>query len=368
MRLADFHYALPPELIARYPATERPGSRLLVIEPASALVDARFSDLARHLRAGDLLVLNDTRVIPARLLGHKESGGRVELLVDRILDEGRALAHLRSSHAPRPGTRLRFDGDLVVVVEGRAEDLFRVRFPSQRTVPEWLAAQGHVPLPPYLGRDDEPLDRERYQTVYAREEGAVAAPTAGLHFDPALLEALERHGVSRTTITLHVGAGTFQPVRTDDIAAHRLHAERVVVNDAACAAIAAARARGGRVVAVGTTSVRAVETAASEGILKPFVGETRLFLRPGAPFRVVDALITNFHLPESTLLMLVAAFGGYERVMAAYRHAVASRYRFYSYGDAMFLARPGAGVAGAKKSPAGSLPGNPPHLGGGMEE
>jgi len=344
-RRDDFSYELPPELIAQRPLAERTASRLLVLDGASgALIDRRFTDLGALLRAGDLLVVNDTRVIPARLLARKPTGGQVEVLIERPLDAERALAHLRASKATRPGTLLEvldaagMPGGALEVA-GRDGELFEVRSPGE-PLDALLERCGHVPLPPYLARADDAADRERYQTVFARERGAVAAPTAGLHFDAATLAALQAQGVERASVTLHVGAGTFQPVRVDDLGQHRMHAERVTVPAAAVAAIARCRARGGRVVAVGTTVVRSLETAALEsgdGGLAPFAGDSRLFITPGFRFRVVDALVTNFHLPESTLIMLVAAFAGHGPTLAAYRHAVAERYRFFSYGDAMFV-------------------------------
>jgi S-adenosylmethionine:tRNA ribosyltransferase-isomerase len=345
MRRADFHYELPDELIAQAPLGDRSASRLLVVDGgAGAWRDACFLELPDLLHPGDLLVLNDTRVIPARAFGHKESGGRVELLVERLAGERGAVGQLRASKSPAPGTRLHFDGGATAVVTGRTGpdgDLFELMF--DRPVLSWLEAWGRMPLPPYIRRAADADDQARYQTVFGRMPGAVAAPTAGLHFDAALFAALARRGIDTTTITLHVGAGTFQPVRTEDPRAHRLHAERVAVGEDACRAIAAARARGGRVVAVGTTVVRSLEAAAASGELAPFEGETELFILPGYRFRVVDALITNFHLPESSLLMLVSAFAGTDTVLGAYRHAVEARYRFFSYGDAMYLSPvPGA--------------------------
>lgn len=340
MLRTDFHFDLPPELIAQHPPAQRGASRLLVLDgPSGALTDAAFADLPRWLRAGDLLVFNDTRVIPARLFGAKDSGGRVEALVERLLDAHRVLAHVRASKAPRPGSGIVFEGGLRATVRQRHEDLFELAFEDPRPVLELLDAHGHVPLPPYIDRPDAAGDAERYQTVYARSPGAVAAPTAGLHFTGALLEQFAAAGVERTFVTLHVGAGTFQPVRAERIADHRMHAEHVEVGPEVVAAVAATRARGGRVVAVGTTAVRSLEAAAAAGELAPFSGDTRIFITPGYRFRVVDALVTNFHLPESTLLMLVSAFAGHASVLAAYRHAVAARYRFFSYGDAMFLTR-----------------------------
>lgn len=339
MQRRDFHFDLPDELIARYPAPERAGSRLLCLEGTTgALRDRRFRDLPALLRAGDLLVFNDTRVMPARLLGHKASGGAVEVLVERVLNAREALAHVRASKPPKAGMALHLDGGLVVDVLGRQDALFHLRFPEEN-VPAQLERHGHMPLPPYIDRADEIGDRERYQTVYAREPGAVAAPTAGLHFDDAILDVLDRMQVEKAFVTLHVGAGTFQPVREDDLSRHHMHAEFAVVPDAVVEAVTRTRERGGRVIAVGTTSVRSLESAAAGGKLESFADDTRLFILPGYRFRVVDAMITNFHLPESTLLMLISAFAGHRHVMQAYEHAVAERYRFFSYGDAMFITR-----------------------------
>lgn len=341
MRRSDFHFDLPPELIAQYPTPRRTQSRLLCLDGASgALQDRHFTDLPELLRPGDLLVFNDTRVIPARLHGHKNTGGKVEVLIERLLDEKRALAHVRASKAPAPGSRLMLTGadDTVAAeVTGRQGDLFELHFDDARALPDILDAVGQVPLPPYIARGAEPADRERYQTVYARRQGAVAAPTAGLHFDQPLLDTLAARGVHSAFVTLHVGAGTFQPVRAERIEEHVMHHEYAVVTEHVCAQVHAARARRARVIAVGTTSVRALESAAHSGRLAPFSGDTAIFIYPGYRFKIIDALITNFHLPESTLLMLVCAFAGYDNVMAAYRHAVAGRYRFFSYGDAMFL-------------------------------
>jgi S-adenosylmethionine:tRNA ribosyltransferase-isomerase len=344
MQLSDFDYELPQELIAQAPLADRAASRLLALDgPSGEIGDRAFADLPQLLRPGDLLVFNDTRVIPARLFGRKSSGGRLELLVERVLDTHRVLAQLRASKSPKPGARIRLDGAGEAEVLERHGRLYELRFLAEEPAAELLDRHGHVPLPPYIERADAADDRERYQTVYARRPGAVAAPTAGLHFDAAMLDRLEGLGVERQFVTLHVGAGTFQPVRVADIDQHRMHAERVEVPESVCSAIAACRARGGRVVAVGTTSVRSLEAAAAGGALRPLRGETDLFITPGYRFRVVDALITNFHLPQSTLLMLVCAFGGHEAVLRAYRHAVAMKYRFFSYGDAMFITRsPGA--------------------------
>ncbi|MFZ5620966.1 MAG: tRNA preQ1(34) S-adenosylmethionine ribosyltransferase-isomerase QueA [Pseudomonadota bacterium] len=344
MQRSDFSFDLPAELIAQVPLPERAASRLLHLDAAGAIADRRFRDLADLLRPGDLLVLNDTRVIPARLLGRKASGGRVEVLVERLLGPHRVLAQVRASKTPRDGARLHLEGPIEAAVIGREEEFFVLELQGAADVLTLLERHGHMPLPPYISRPDGTADRERYQTVFAREPGAVAAPTAGLHFEADFLEALAAAGVDIAYVTLHVGAGTFQPLRVDRLEDHRMHAERVDVGAAACAKVAAARERGGRVVAVGTTVVRSLETAARSGRLEPFAGDTRLFITPGFEFRVVDALITNFHLPESTLLMLVCAFGGYEPVMRAYRHAVEQRYRFFSYGDAMFVERQGLGA------------------------
>lgn len=339
MQRSDFHFDLPPELIAEHPLPERSASRLLHLDAASGEHhDRGFRDLVDLLRPGDLLVLNDTRVIPARLFGHKDSGGKVEVLLERLLDERRILAHVRSSKSPKPGTTLTVEGGAVVEVLGREEEYFELRFPGPAL--PYLEAHGHMPLPPYIKRADSAADRERYQTVYAQQPGAVAAPTAGLHFDEALLAALQARGVEQARVTLHVGAGTFQPMRVEKLEEHRMHREYLEVSADTCARIRTAQERGGRVVAVGTTVVRALETAARDGKLAAYRGETDIFLYPGCEFRVVDALVTNFHLPESTLIMLVSAFGGYDAVMRAYRHAVAERYRFFSYGDAMFIAPP----------------------------
>lgn len=343
MNPADFDYELPEELIAQEPLAARSASRLLCVGATGDAVDLRFTDLARLLRPGDLLVVNETRVIPARVFGRKDSGGRIEMLLERILEPDLALAQLRASHAPKPGSRILFGAGVVAEVVGRQDAFYVLRF--ARPVLELLEQSGHVPLPPYIRRADATADRERYQTVFARHPGSVAAPTAGLHFDQALLDRLVAGGVRTATVTLHVGAGTFAPLRAAQLAAGRLHPERVVVGVATVAAIAATRERGRRVVAVGTTVVRALETAAAAGDLAPFDGDTELFIRPGFEFRIVDALVTNFHLPQSSLLMLACAFGGTARVLAAYRHAVANRYRFFSYGDAMFLERGAAAAA-----------------------
>jgi S-adenosylmethionine:tRNA ribosyltransferase-isomerase len=338
MRRSDFHYDLPDELIARHPAAERSASRLLHVDGRNARwFDRGFRDLPALLQAGDLLVFNDTRVIPARLQARKAgSGGRVEILLERLAGGTTAQVQLKASKPARAGTVLEIEGGGAATVTGRDGDFWTLDFAPDDAHAVFERA-GTMPLPPYIDRPPEDADRERYQTVYARHPGAVAAPTAGLHFDATVLDACRARGVGFAYVTLHVGAGTFQPVRVDDVARHRMHAEVCAVNAAACAAIADTRARGGRVVAVGTTAVRTLESAAAQGSLQPFAGETRLFITPGTRFRVVDALVTNFHLPESTLLMLVSAFAGRDTILAAYRHAIAQRYRFFSYGDAMFL-------------------------------
>jgi S-adenosylmethionine:tRNA ribosyltransferase-isomerase len=366
MRKSDFNYSLPPELVAQYPASPRSASRLLHLDGASgACRDMKFADLPALLRAGDLLVFNDTRVIPARLLGHKDSGGRIEVLIERLLDAHRVLAQVRSSKPPRLGQKLLFEQGVTAEVLQRRDEFYELAFKaggqlkksplplsggegkgegvgksSGESVTEILERIGHVPLPPYIGRVDETADRERYQTVYARHRGAVAAPTAGLHFDETMLGRLSKMGVDSAFVTLHVGAGTFQPLRVDDIREHRMHAEYLRVLPEACDKINTAKKEGRRVVAVGTTVVRALETAAKNGRINPFEGETDIFIYPGYRFQIVDALLTNFHLPGSTLLMLVCAFGGTENVLQAYRHAVEQKYRFYSYGDAMLVSSP----------------------------
>jgi S-adenosylmethionine:tRNA ribosyltransferase-isomerase len=338
MRVADFSFDLPDALIARHPLAERRASRLLVLDgPSGDLAHRQFADLLEYLRPGDLMVFNNTRVIPARLFGQKASGGKVEILVERVTGPRQVLAHVRASKAPKPGTALLIEGGGQAQMVARHETLFELHF--DEPVLPLLERVGHMPLPPYIDRPDERADRERYQTVYARHAGAVAAPTAGLHFDESLLEAIRAKGVDTAFVTLHVGAGTFQPVRVERIEDHQMHKEWLEVSAEVVEAVAACKARGGRVIAVGTTSVRSLESAAREGELKPFSGDTDIFLYPGRPFHVVDALVTNFHLPESTLLMLVSAFAGYPQTMAAYAAAIAGEYRFFSYGDAMFITR-----------------------------
>lgn len=341
MKRSDFHYELPDELIAQHPLDERAASRMLVLDGATGEYrDSEFGELPALLDPGDLLVLNDTRVIPARLYARKPTGGRVEVVIEEITGASRALVHLGSSKRIREGQRLDLEGGGSARVVGPRDGLFDLEFDLSSPVESYLEDHGHMPLPPYIRRGDEAGDRQRYQTVFARRPGAVAAPTAGLHFDAAMLERVREAGVETARITLHVGAGTFQPVRTEQLSDHVMHAERVFVDEDTAAAVNRTRETGGRVVCVGTTVVRALESAATdEGRVRPFSGQTRLFIRPGYRFRVVDALLTNFHLPESTLLMLVCAFAGTDNILAAYRHAVAQRYRFFSYGDAMFLTR-----------------------------
>ncbi|KAF0192133.1 MAG: S-adenosylmethionine:tRNA ribosyltransferase-isomerase [Gammaproteobacteria bacterium] len=342
LRRDDFRFELPAELIAQQPLPSRTASRLLCLDGDSgAVADCMFSDILQRVWPGDLLVLNDTRVIPARLHGHKATGGAIEVLVERVVDDTTVLAHVRASHAPLPGSRLHL-ADTVVTVVRRRGDLFELSCAGiDGSISALLERAGKVPLPPYIQREALPEDRERYQTVYARQPGAVAAPTAGLHFDDAMLETLRQAGVETAFVTLHVGAGTFQPVRAERLAEHRMHAERAVVTAEVCETVGRVRARGGRVIAVGTTSVRGLEAAFRCGKMQPFSGETNLFIYPGYRFGVVDAMITNFHVSESTLLMLVCAFAGRKNTLHAYRHAVAAGYRFFSYGDAMFITRRG---------------------------
>jgi S-adenosylmethionine:tRNA ribosyltransferase-isomerase len=338
MRRADFAYDLPEALIAQHPPSQRTGSRLLHLHTRSgAIDDRRFVDFPALLEPNDLLVLNDTRVIPARVLGSKPTGGQVEILLERILEGRRILAHVHASKALRVEAPVSLPGNVTATFVRRHEDLFELELSADPL--GYFEQHGAMPLPPYIERSADASDASRYQTVFAREPGAVAAPTAGLHFDAQTLEQCRERGVRIAQVTLHVGAGTFQSVRVDDLSQHRMHAERVAVTAEVCAAVRATRERGGRIIAVGTTVVRSLESAVRGDALEPFVGETRLFITPGYRFQVVDALLTNFHLPESTLLMLVCAFGGYDRVMNAYRHAVARQYRFFSYGDAMFLER-----------------------------
>jgi len=341
MQLSDFTYDLPSELIAQEALEERSASRLLHLDtnqnPTQAL-DKQFNDILDLIHPKDLLIFNNTRVIPARLIGEKETGGKVEVMIERVLDNHRAMAHVRANKSPKAGGKLQLENEINAEVIARQDTLFEIEFEHKLTVFELLEKYGHIPLPPYIERDDTDADKERYQTVFAEEVGAVAAPTAGLHFTPELLQELKDKGVETAKVTLHVGAGTFLPVRVDNLEEHVMHAEWVEVDQETCDAVEACKARGGKVVAVGTTSVRSLESAAKQtGSIRPFTGDTRLFITPGFKFNVVDAMITNFHVPESTLLMLVSAFSGYENIMNAYQHAVKERYRFFSYGDAMFL-------------------------------
>ncbi len=350
MRTEEFDFALPERLIAQFPPERRGASRLLHVR-GSELADCMFAELPSLIRAHDVLVLNDTRVLKARLFGEKESGGKVEVLVERVLDRHHVLAQVRASKSPREGGRIVLAGMLPITVLGREGEFYRLRFDSTEDATELLERHGHLPLPPYITHAATAADEERYQTVFARQPGAVAAPTAGLHFDQAMLDALRAQGAEIAHVTLHVGAGTFKPVRAEDIREHAMHSERFSVPQETVAAIREARARGGRVIAVGTTSLRALESAAltSEtpgnekegGELQAGSGETNIFIFPGYQFRVVDVLLTNFHLPRSTLLMLVCAFGGMQEMLAAYRHAVEQEYRFFSYGDAMLIERQG---------------------------
>lgn len=352
MLVSDFHFDLPDELIARYPTAERTASRLLQLTGETGeFADKQFSDLLAQIEEGDLLIFNNTRVIPARLYGRKASGGKLEVLVERVLDEHRCLAHVRASKAPKEGAELILGEDKLgegngfkVIMAARHEALFELHFNEEQPLFDLLQQAGHMPLPPYIDRPDEDADQERYQTVYSKVLGAVAAPTAGLHFDTPTLEKLKAKGVNIAFVTLHVGAGTFQPVRVDNILDHKMHAEYAEVSQEVVDQILATKAAGKRVIAVGTTSVRSIESAAQaaeqEGkLIAPFFSDTSIFLYPGKAFRIVDALVTNFHLPESTLIMLVSAFAGYRNTMKAYQHAVEAKYRFFSYGDAMFISK-----------------------------
>ncbi|KGK20034.1 tRNA preQ1(34) S-adenosylmethionine ribosyltransferase-isomerase QueA [Vibrio navarrensis] len=345
MQVSDFHFDLPDELIARYPQPERTASRLLQLNGNTGEVkDGTFKDVLDLVQPGDLVVFNNTRVIPARMFGRKASGGKLEVLVERMLDDKRLLAHVRCSKSPKPGSTVilgennQYSAEMVA----RHGALFELKLNGDKTLLEVLEEIGHMPLPPYIDRPDEDADKERYQTVYNQKPGAVAAPTAGLHFDAQLLEQMQAKGVELAYVTLHVGAGTFQPVKVDNIHDHHMHAEYAEVPQEVVDAIAATKARGGRIIAVGTTSVRSLESAAQDALKKgtelaPFFADTEIFIYPGYQYQLVDCLITNFHLPESTLIMLVSAFAGYEHTMRAYQHAVDSQYRFFSYGDAMFI-------------------------------
>lgn len=345
MLVRDFSFELPDELIARHPMAERTASRLLQLDGnTGAITHGHFQQLLSQVNAGDLLVFNNTRVIPARLYGQKASGGKLEVLVERVLDDKRVLAHVRSSKSPKPGTVLILEPNVQATMLARHDTLFEIEFNDSRTVLEILEAVGHMPLPPYIDRPDTAADKERYQTVYNEKPGAVAAPTAGLHFDQALLDALVAKGAELAFVTLHVGAGTFQPVRVEQVLDHKMHAEYIEVPQTVVDKINVTRARGGRIIAVGTTSVRSLESAAQASLVKgqplaPFYGDTSIFIYPGYDFQLVDAMVTNFHLPESTLMMLVSAFAGYDHIKEAYRQAIEQRYRFFSYGDAMLLAR-----------------------------
>jgi len=338
MLTKDFSYDLPADLIAQRPLQQRSASRMLVLDGQGGSQDQRFEDLKQHLTAGDLLVVNNTRVMAARLYGQKETGGHVEILIERVLNDSLAIAQIRASKSPKPGSSITLEHEAKLTVRARKNSMFELELAEG----DWgtlLKRQGHMPLPPYIEREDDSDDESRYQTVFARHFGAVAAPTAGLHFDEATMKGLKSAGIDIAEVTLHVGAGTYQPVRTERIEDHEMHAEWIKVTASVCQQVETCKRRGGKVLAVGTTSLRALESAAREGKLVPYSGDTRLFVSPGYKFNVVDILLTNFHLPESSLMMLVTAFGGYERVMQAYRHAVQARYRFFSYGDAMLIQR-----------------------------
>ena len=343
MKVSQFSFELPPHLIARYPQPQRNASRLLGLNGNDgSLTDGQFVDLLDKVHAGDLMIFNDTRVIPARVFGKKESGGKLEVLVERMLDEHSVLAHVRCSKSPKPGSRIVLDGDIKVTMIERHGALFELRFEDARNVLEILENVGHMPLPPYIDRPDEDSDKERYQTVYNKHPGAVAAPTAGLHFDDEMMSKLKDKGVNIGFVTLHVGAGTFQPVKVENVTDHVMHNEYIEVSQEVSDLIIATKKAGKRVVTVGTTSMRSLESAANQAlkhgqIMAPFYGDSDIFIYPGYEFKVVDAMVTNFHLPESTLIMLISAFAGYEHVMQAYQHAISQEYRFFSYGDAMFI-------------------------------
>ena len=337
MKKSDFNYNLPDELIAQIPLAQRDASRLLCMDRhTGAINDRYFTDLINLINADDLLVFNDTKVIPARLYGKKQSGGKIEILIERVINAEQAIAHIKASKAPKPSTLIELDQGYECRVLGRVDDLFQLEF-SNLNILDLLDKNGHIPLPPYITRADDASDLTRYQTVFAKESGAVAAPTAGLHFDLAMFEKIKAKNIATAFVTLHVGSGTFQPVRVENLAEHLMHKEYFAVSEQTVEAVNATRARGGRVIAIGTTAVRALESASKSGVLRTGFGDTDLFITPGYQFKSVDAMLTNFHLPESTLLMLVSAFAGYEPIMAAYRHAIDESYRFFSYGDAMFL-------------------------------
>ncbi len=338
MQLSDFHFDLPTELIAQYPAPTRSASRLLCLDKTSGDVShQQFTDLVDLCESGDLLIFNDTKVIPARLYGHKSSGGKVEILIERVLTKQQALAQIKVSKSPKPGTYIQLDDDIKIEVIGRQHDLFIIHFHDHRDVYAILDDIGEVPLPPYMERKPEAEDVTRYQTIYAKHQGAIAAPTAGLHFDETLIKQLQAKGVLMAYITLHVGVGTFQPVRVKNVYEHKMHSERITVSSQTCAQIKEVKSKAKKIIAVGTTTVRALETAAQTGEIKPFTGETDIFIYPGYKFNCIDAMITNFHLPESTLIMLISAFAGRQNILAAYDEAIKQRYRFYSYGDAMYI-------------------------------
>ena len=343
MKVSQFSFDLPPHLIARYPQPERSASRLLGLNGNDGvLTDGQFIDVLDKVNAGDLMIFNDTRVIPARVFGQKESGGKLEVLVERMIDEHSVLAHVRCSKSPKPGSKIILDGDIHVTMVARHESLFELRFNDARNVLDILENIGHMPLPPYIDRPDEDSDKERYQTVYNKNPGAVAAPTAGLHFDDAMMEKLRDKGVQIAFVTLHVGAGTFQPVKVETLDEHIMHKEYIEVSQEVSDKVIATKEAGKRVVTVGSTSMRSLESAAmkaldNDQLIAPFYGDSDIFIYPGYEFKVVDAMITNFHLPESTLIMLISAFAGYDNVMKAYHHAIDNEYRFFSYGDAMFI-------------------------------
>jgi S-adenosylmethionine:tRNA ribosyltransferase-isomerase len=340
MKKSDFHYVLPESLIAQQPLDKRDSSRMLLVDSASnRLGDQKFTDFVDLLQPEDLLVFNNTKVIAARLYGKKQTGGKVEILIERITNDFHAIAHVKASKSPKPGAVIELDGDFNCTILARKDDLFELEFNNNATIHEVLQQIGHIPLPPYIEREDNKADRERYQTVFAENLGAVAAPTAGLHFSQKILDKITDKGIRSVFVTLHVGSGTFQPVRVENLDEHLMHKEYFEVSESVVLAVEQTRKRGGRVIAIGTTSVRALESASVTGSLKAGMGDTDLFITPGYQFRSVDAMLTNFHLPESTLLMLVSAFAGYERIMKAYQHAIENEYRFFSYGDAMFILR-----------------------------
>jgi len=343
MKVSQFSFDLPPHLIARYPQPERSTSRLLKLNGDNGvLLDGQFIDVLDNVNSGDLMIFNDTRVIPARVFGKKESGGKLEVLVERMLDEHSVLAHIRCSKSPKVDSKIILDGDIYATMIARHDTLFELRFDDARSVLDILESVGHMPLPPYIDRPDEDSDKERYQTVYNKKPGAVAAPTAGLHFDDALMDKLKAKGVQIEFVTLHVGAGTFQPVKVETLNEHVMHKEYIEVSQSVADKVIATKAAGKRVITVGSTSMRSLESAAMKALdnhqlIAPFYGDSDIFIYPGYEFKVVDAMITNFHLPESTLIMLISAFAGYDNVMNAYQHAIDNEYRFFSYGDAMFI-------------------------------